>query len=353
MTETGCVDRHHLGGHVFCSERSVVKHEISRRIRRQRLRHIQLVRGPGDTTPAAGAQSGPAVATPAVPGAGDDAFGRAWRALAMGDYHTAAHEAGTARQRSGDTPAVCSILARANAGLGRLEEAVVEAHRAVRLEPRDAEHHLMLGGVLEELGNWQAALQCYQNAARLAPGSDAPLLGTAALLTHLGDVDQALVILEAIYRRNQGESVVGDQLSLALAEAAEQVPQVRDDETYLVTSPQEIALMRTLLRQAAEVTRDPDLQADIASIRHYVDRCARRELLFGRVFGSQSGRVYLASAAGVSAVVAVLPLAGRVPVPVLLVAVLVAVLGLAGLVRHACVPRWKLNRRAYERHLCA
>ncbi|HET8657958.1 MAG TPA: hypothetical protein VFM55_03060 [Micromonosporaceae bacterium] len=327
------VHSYHLGPRVFRSERSVARYELGQRLRRQRLREIRLARepwwGPEDGTEVrAGAPDGPAVARPGAGPVRDDWPDRAWHALVNSDYHTAAYEAVMARHRYGDTPQAWSVLARASAGLGRLEDAVAQAHRAVRLEPHGAGHHLILASVTEELGDWDAALQCYRDAERLAPGWYVPLLGTAAVLAHLGDTERALVILERAHFWSPDRPVVGDHLGLALAEAAERVPLVREREAYALTCEGQIALMRTLLRRAAEMARDPGLQAEVAGIRRHVDRCARRELLTSALLCSRSRQVDAASAVTVPPAV---PLADRVPVPSLLLTAFAAVRNVVGL----------------------
>jgi len=275
---------------------------------------------------------------------GDGWLDRARCALAAGDYHAAAFAA----QQASSSPAtadVLGILARAHAGLGCFEEAVTEARRAVQLAPRDAENHLTLAGVFEELGNWSAALQCYQVAERIGPDPTAARAGTASVLLRLGDGAKARRILEAIYARSADKRLAGDHLGLALTEVAEQVPRVRDSHTYFITSPEEIDQMRVLLGRAAEVTGDPDLRAGIARIRAYVEACARHVLLPTRLFRGVPGYACLALVGVLLAVAFAVPWFGVAP---FVAGISAAGAAVFGLVRYARVPRWKLNQWAIE-----
>jgi len=275
------------------------------------------------------------------------------RALATSEFHTAAYAARQARHQSGETAQVWSVLARAHAGMERFEDAVVEAQRAVRLAPQEAEPHLTLAGILVDLGNWDAALQCYKAAAAMANGSDAARIGTASVLLLTGEMHRARRILEDVYARGADEpgrpNPAGDYLALALTEVAEQVPVVRDNDTYFITSEAEIARMRELLDRAASVTRDPDVHAGVARVRRYVEACARHEFV--------ASRLPHWCPHWVCATVAVLLLIGIVWLAVILgwlipVAVIGPLTGAAvayGARRYAQVPRWRLNKWAHDR----
>jgi Flp pilus assembly protein TadD len=284
-------------------------------------------------------------ATAASPG--ETWLDRAWRALAAGDYQSAAYAAGMAR-RYGETMQTPLVLACADAGMASFEKAVLEAQRAVQLDPYDAERRLTLGGIFEELGNWNAAERCYLAAARLAPRSDAPHVGRASILMRVGDVAGAVRILETIQARGSAEPLVGEYLSLALVQAAEQVPRIRDSDTYVITAPAEITQMRARLARAAAVTRRPDTRASIAAIRAYVDRCARCEWAVGQAL-RRLVRRGSAGSLGTAAVAALILAAAAARAVSPVVAVMVILSAAAGiLIGYGCVPRWKLNRWASD-----
>jgi tetratricopeptide (TPR) repeat protein len=281
-------------------------------------------------------------------GRGRDWLVRARQALARGDYHAAGYAAGVAIYRYGDSGQAWSLLARADAGLERFADAVVEAQRAVTLEPHNADHHATLAGILDELGNQQAALQCYQVAQRLDPGCVAHRVGASAVLVQCGRMEEALDILEDTYAFGVDSEVVGDCLGLALVGAAEQVPQVHGaDGVYVVTMPAEIVQMRRMLQRAALVSCDTLLRAEIGWVRDYVDACARREFVIGRLAGYLRGRMYALMTAVVTAIALAGALIARHDNPVsTVIAAVVAVLTVAAVIRYVRVPRWRINKWA-------
>jgi Flp pilus assembly protein TadD len=273
---------------------------------------------------------------------------RAWRALYRGDYQLAAYAAGISRQFE-ETDQSALILARAAAGMDLFEEAVMAAQRAVRLAPGEPEHQLTLAGVFEELGNVDAALHCYRVAERLAPSLDAARVGQALALAEGGHARQAEHLLEELYAGAADRGPVGDCLGLVLVEAAEEVPRLRIGETYLVASPEEITAMRAKLDRAAEVARDPELLSRIGEIRRYVETCARRQWLGRRLSRSRTRLVYLGLFLLACVGTAALVFLDGWPAVLLLAALLPLGHITYDLFRYTWVPRWKLNRLAYER----
>jgi Flp pilus assembly protein TadD len=273
---------------------------------------------------------------PVAPSGREGWLDLARHAMSVKDYRTAvraAEEGQTAQDRYVEA---WSIIARANSGLGRLDEAVFAAQRAVQLEPSNPHHHYTLAAVFEELGDWANALRCYETLARLDPASELPQIRTAIVAQSSGDHARATAILERLYASGRDQELAGDYLAMVLMDAAEKVPRVRDGDGYAITSPDEIRHMRDLLAQAAEVTSNPDLLAEIADTQSYVARCASSEVIWRRIFGKW-GRRYLILALLLWFVAIRFP--GAWPLVVLLV-----VGGGVSLVLYARVPRWELNR---------
>ncbi|HEX6076019.1 MAG TPA: tetratricopeptide repeat protein [Micromonosporaceae bacterium] len=284
----------------------------------------------------------PADVAPAAPSATGDWLVQAHTALSVNDYFTAAYAAREARRTVGNTVEVWSLLAQANAGLGRYEDAMVEAQHAARLEPGDPDHHLTLAGILESLGNWEAARQSYEAAVRLDPHSDAPKLGVASTLMGMGRTDEAIALLEELYAVRQDTGLAGDYLAMALLEAVERVPRVQGGDSYVITSSQEIDRMRTMLARARQVAQSPDLTNGIVSAEDYVNRCAGRTFLPYRLTG------FLGRTLGVALLI--LLCIGSFSNDLAMFSV-VLVLGGAGLAWHATVPRWKINKWAHQEEL--
>ena len=59
--------------------------------------------------------------------------------------------------------------ARMLAEQGNLQDAIVEYHNLLRLEPNDAKLHYNLGSILEQKGDLQGALERYRRSAELDP----------------------------------------------------------------------------------------------------------------------------------------------------------------------------------------
>jgi Flp pilus assembly protein TadD len=270
---------------------------------------------------------------------------RARRAAALGDDHAAAHAASEACRRHA-TAELCGILGGAYARLGRLEDAVVAANRATRLEPHVAAHYLVLGDSCQQLSNWRAAMRAYQTAQRLAPGWDAPRVGVAFTLIQAGAVVQAERILRELYQRSANRRRAGNYLGIALVELAERVPAARERDMYFITSDREVARMRELLADADRVAHDPSLRAVIAEVRAYVERCAAHEFRPRVLLHPDMASSWVVFT-GVAMLVAALAIGGSRFSPWAVAAVLLSVcVAVAGLVQNVRVPRWQLNQRA-------
>jgi tetratricopeptide (TPR) repeat protein len=282
----------------------------------------------------------------AAPTSGEGWLALARHAMSVKDYRTAVRAAEEGQTAPGRSAEAWNIAARANSGLGRLDEAVFAAQRALQLDPNNPDHHYTLAAIFEQLGDWTNALRCYETLVRLDPGSDLPQIRTAMVSQASGNHTRAMAILERLYASGRDQELAGDYLAMALTDAAEKVPRVRDSDGYAITSPDEIRRMRDLLARAEQVTADPDLLAEIADTRSYVSLCAGREVIWRRMFG-RWGVGYLVLA------LLLLFLASRVP-DLRPLTVLVVVGGGVGLVLYARVPRWRLNRLTHgNRHVAS
>lgn len=88
--------------------------------------------------------------------------------------------------------------------LGRLQAAAVSLGRAVQMRPDMPEYHYDLGRVLEAEGDWQAALERYEAARRLAPdccqGNVVREAGKGYL--HTGAADEAVDLLSSFLKEH-------------------------------------------------------------------------------------------------------------------------------------------------------
>ncbi|MFB9442329.1 hypothetical protein Dvina_04235 [Dactylosporangium vinaceum] len=277
---------------------------------------------------------------------------RARIAARRGDYRTAAHAALEATITRSDTSTVAGttetwrIRAFAHAALGRPEEALLDLARAIRMEPNVADHRVAMGGVFEDLGNWHAALDAYQQARRLAPDEPAPCFGMASVLTRAGAADAAVEVLSSLNARTAGDAAIRDRLALALVEAAERIPAVGRSDWYLITSAREIKQMRLRLHRAARFAHGREVRALVDQVGVSVERNARREFRWDQLYaGSTLAALLLAVAlSGGTARVVSEFVPGLLPMgPV------VALAAAATLLRYAYSPRWRYNAQSLRR----
>lgn len=196
--------------------------------------------------------------------------------LSVGDYHSAAYAAREATQQSGNTAECWYLRSRANAGLDRYDDAWYEAQQAVQIEGRNAEYHFNAGMVAEEMGRPRQAIEAYKSAARL---DSAPMyeLAIGGVLIQQGDHRQALEIISRVYERVPNDPNANYYYGMALIEAAENVPAVRDGESYVVTSPDEIATMRSLLAKARTLNSpDPSMVDGVRHIEQYLESMEKK-----------------------------------------------------------------------------
>jgi Flp pilus assembly protein TadD len=272
------------------------------------------------------------------------------RALATADYRTALRAAEEVATPSARSVEVWNILAQANAGLGRFDEAVFQAHRAVHLDPTNLEHRYTLASCYEGAQDWRNALLCYQQLASADPNSVVPQVGMASVCLSSGDAERAVQLLDELYHRGVDREMVGDYLAAAYAQMAEETPRQRDGDSYMISSNREIDRMRGLLDRALVVAHDPGLISELHETRAYVDYMDSSEFVWRRLFGVWARRyltlvVALFCAGGLAS-----GLTGSSGM--LTFATVVAIAGAVGLVFYARVPRWRFNRAAVTgRHL--
>jgi curved DNA-binding protein CbpA len=288
-----------------------------------------------------------------APPPSDAPGGRNWVALAeeylaQNDYHSAAYAAREATQMEGDSALAWNLRARANAGLGQLNNAAYEARQAAELETTNAQYQFDLGSVLEQLQRWSDALASYEAAARLEPDVLLYRLSIAGVYLQNDAPEQAVPILEQLHKAHPDEEMVSYYLASAMGDLAERVPRARTGDRYSITSPQEIEQMEALLRRAMSLKHgDHDLSLNLQRIVDYIESCKKIK------FSVPNGL----AAFGLRGVVAAFI------VPIFLVLgglislgssslgggfamLLIGGLAIFGLIKLCWVPGWKYNARA-------
>ncbi len=101
--------------------------------------------------------------------------------------------------------------------LGRIEEAIAEAHEAVRLGPDNAIAHDALGSALGEVGEFEEALAAGETAAALAPDNARILGNLAATLDQMGRSEEALEVFGRAVAMDPENSYLRVRMGLALS----------------------------------------------------------------------------------------------------------------------------------------
>lgn len=209
----------------------------------------------------------------------DDWLAQARHYIGVNDYPSAAYAAREARNTLGESPEVWQILSRANAGLGRFEDALYEARQAARFDPGNPERHLDIAIIQEELDDWDAAMATYQHVKSLPGGAEVADMGIAAVLLNTGRFGEAIPILTSL-RANAADpadrTVAANNLAFALLSLAETVPRLQPPGGYMVSSPAEIAAMRDLVSRASAVATDPELRREAAELDQHLRACEIR-----------------------------------------------------------------------------
>jgi tetratricopeptide (TPR) repeat protein len=194
--------------------------------------------------------------------------------LAQNDYRSAAYAAREATQTEGNSARAWNLRARANAGLGRLDDAAYEARQATEIESANPQFQFDFGGILEQLQHWDEALAAYEKSARLDPQNFLYPLSIAGVYLQNGDPERAMPILEQVAGAHPDEEMVNFYLANGLHDLAEKVPVHRGRDTYMITSPDEISRMESLLRRAMGLRHgDRELQVELQRVLTYVESC--------------------------------------------------------------------------------
>lgn len=288
---------------------------------------------------------------------GSDWVAQARHFLSIGDYHSAAYAAREATQQAGNTAESWYLRSRANAGLERYEDAWYESQQAAQIEQGNPEYQFNVGMVAEAMGRFDSAISAYQAASRL---DSAPMyeLAIGAVLLQTGNTRKGLEVISRVHDRVPADPTASFYLGMALLEAAEHVPGVRDSDSYVVTSAEEIDEMREYMRRAKRLDiRDNDFDAQIRNIEEYLDRMEKK------TFNRNALGMFISSGAEVGcAAVAMVPVLLMIPIFMIIGGFAVLANGSASglmllLIGAALVygeyrlfwqPNWKINRAIHR-----
>ncbi len=133
----------------------------------------------------------------------NDFVGHAFLSLCLSGRNSHADALGAADDAvrlSPDSDFAHSVRSRALLGLKRIKESEASAREAVRLDPADAEHHVLLGHIAMVRSNWTEALELADHALSL----DAQ---------HLGARNLRAMALTQLGRKAEAEATLGEALA--------------------------------------------------------------------------------------------------------------------------------------------
>ncbi|WP_159067551.1 J domain-containing protein [Gordonia iterans] len=282
---------------------------------------------------------------------GGDWLKQANHFLGIGDYHSAAYAAREATQQMGNSAESWWIRSRANAGLERYEDAIYEAQQATNLETNNPTYHFHLGFVAENLGRYDQAIREYQVASTIDPTEATYQLSIGSILLDLGKPREALGVLEPVYARNPGDQTANFYLGMALIDCAEQIPSLRNEDSYVVAAQAELDEMRSYCDKAKTLQNPPpEVVQGVTQLDEYLARMGTKR--FHVPFGQARYRGPVASAITACFIMFVLFLLGIVGASTgtgggflwFLICIGVGV----GVFFLTWVPNWKVNSRLFD-----
>lgn len=155
-----------------------------------------------------------------------------------------------------DAIVMLSMIAQQQGAMDR-SEALLQ--RCAKLQPKNASHPTNLGKVRVATGQFRKAIESFDKALRIHPTFEPAVAGKADALNQLGEVDEALAVVEAWTKANQS----GPDLALVHATLLNQAGRHEDAIRVAkpqVDSPQANAVQRVrlglLLGQCQEALRN-------------------------------------------------------------------------------------------------
>ena len=118
------------------------------------------------------------------------------------------------------------VLARAAAAAGRLDEALSQMKRAIKISPDAATYHGTLGNILAEAERMPEAIRAFEKAVALAPALVEPRFNLGVCLAHCGRFEEAVDALRQVVEAHPdlaaGHFMLGEVL-MAAGRAADAV----------------------------------------------------------------------------------------------------------------------------------
>ena len=131
-----------------------------------------------------------------VPESELDLVGKGWKRFDEGDFAGALNLATQATQLDSQNHHAWALLGWANHRWGENEQAIACTKRAIQLRPNDPAGYADLGAIYENLKQWSDALREFRRASQIEPERVLHRAKVGWTLYAMGDLDEAISVLE-------------------------------------------------------------------------------------------------------------------------------------------------------------
>lgn len=147
------------------------------------------------------------------------------------------------RLQQPEGPDLLDLMGMVRLRMGRIEEAIGDFYRALKLQPGFVPAWNNLGGAYARLGRWAEAIQALEQALKLAPKSIEILNNLAQALLFAGAIEQAVARLRFALSLEPGNARSTLNLAKALEEQEKEPEALVCCEEALKRHPQDVRLL--------------------------------------------------------------------------------------------------------------
>ena len=259
---------------------------------------------------------------------------RARNFFGLGQMASANFAAREAIRTQGGSDEAWSIRAQSALNLGDWREAEFCFQEAIRLKPDDPEYHFDLGCAFEAMNESRRALGKFEDALRIDPRNPVYKAAIASIYLERGETARARRIIEEVVRDHPDVEAFQIYLAWAIVDGFEDYATILSDNTFMLTSPAQIARMRS------EMNRAKGLKFDDAELRTAIDQrlqlAAKSEQVIWRKpsWFSTTGKAWL-----------VLFAIGLLTIPAYGVGIVIFGLALLAYVKSYKMPKWRADEK--------
>jgi predicted Zn-dependent protease len=150
-------------------------------------------------------------------------------------------------KKSPGSDAILTLLGNTALRLGRYDQALASYQELLRKNPKASELYRLIGSAYEGKGDRAKALECFEQAANLAPGDPAAVAGLADLLRMAGREPEAIVRYRRLLQLDTGSATAMNNLAWLLADTGGNLEEAeRLEQRALQLIPNEPSFADTL-----------------------------------------------------------------------------------------------------------